>query len=171
MDLFNSEKNIDKLTDIINSINDFANSIPFPEKWFDEKLNLYKSYDDNKKLNPWMKTILDYSKDALEFCIFLMKDAINAINHSECIKKAYLTSFETDVYELESVLSCLCLDSWDVISQKIKQFKFSRLKLCKAKEEETLKANVNSKRDYVKEVFSKLKSYFVFFPKMNLAKV
>ncbi len=165
MDLFSSEKNSENLSEIINTLNNFVNSLPFPEKWFEEKLKTYSPDYHKEKINPWTQTILDYSKDALEFCIYSLKSTVESISSSEIIKKAYLAALENDVSELEDILLNLPSRTWDETAQKINSFTFSRFKACKAEKEEALKLAVNSTRDFIKDVILKLKSYFSFSQK------
>ena len=157
MDIFGTEKNTDKLADIIHIINNFANSIPNPEKWFEKKLELYK----NPTNAPWQKTLIQYSIDAISFVISLLEDTAKILESSDQLKKAYFSSFETDISKLKNIFSILNQNSWDECLSEIKQFSFCRLKAVRGSEDEQFKNIINLKRNYAKKIILKIKKYFV----------
>lgn len=156
MDIFGTEKNTDKLADVINAVNDFVNSIPNPEKWFEEKLKLYQ----NSSYSPWQDTVIKYSLDAISFSLSLLKDSINNLEHSEQLKKAYLPSLQDDMLKLESIKSSLEQHDWNTSLEKINHLSFCRLKVVRSPLDETLKNSTTLKRNYVKKIILKIKKYF-----------
>lgn len=161
LDIFSGEKNTEKLESTVFALNEFMNSLAFPEIWLEKKLRLYDEASSSEDKNIWMKTIVDYSLGAVDYAICLLEDALKTSGDFEDLKKSYFETLSADIDMLKNLKISLETESWSEISKKVNGILFARLKPCRTKENEELKNEIVMKRNSAKEVISGLKGHFV----------
>lgn len=162
LNVFSGEKSREKIEDIIQKISYFMDSLPFPEKWFEDISKLYEN-DLSFEKNIWVKSVLESLKDSLNFAASLLKDSVEIINEFEDLKKVYLNTFEKDLNNIEELIKSFDSFSWEKIREKFNKFSFSRLKPFRTENLEECKNKIVTKRDYAKKIISDMKSkYFIF---------
>lgn len=159
VEAFSSSRDDSKLENTINLLYEFIRSHPFPEKWLDEKLEMYKN-DIPPENTVWGKVLIDYAVSALEHCINLTKRSIELINKDAKISEAYLSSFSTDLCCLNSIKEICQSGSWDEISKAFHFFKFSTLKRLVGYTDDPLKNNISSNRQEARDIIKKLSALF-----------
>lgn len=162
VDLFTSEKDDSKLSQIINQIYNFTRSIPFPQKWMNEKLKIYEQNNSPIMDTPWGKIILEYLNDTLHMAEELICEMIQTTNSIESFKTSYGQALEEDLQKIKSIKKSLGSCSWDNLCNQIISFSFAKFKPLKTENNETEKDIITSKRKYVKNEFEKLQKYFSF---------
>lgn len=163
-DLLTGEKNDDGLIKIIKSIHNFMLSLPFPEKWMDEKLKLYENISENADILelPWAKTIIDYTKDQLEISQKMIIGMLNISKNNEKTDKAYTGALSEDLIKIKNISELLESGSWDKVAKSINSLSFANLKPLRGEEIAFEKNLISKQRAYVKKIFEKLKDYFIF---------
>ncbi|MDR1012688.1 MAG: UvrD-helicase domain-containing protein [Lactobacillales bacterium] len=89
-------KDDSKLTEIIEKIYNFSQSLPFPEDWFAENFNKYKNALPISK-DSWIETILIYAKQASDYCIDILNGIISDLNNDLTLCKAYMKPLLADL--------------------------------------------------------------------------
>lgn len=167
-DILNGEKNDDDMEKIIKIIREFLSSLPFPEKWMEEKSELYKNISENTNILdlPWVKTILEYTKDQIDMLQNMTSEALSISKSKEKVDKAYTAALSDDLINFKKISEYLTdSKSWDTIAKSINSLKFMNLKPLKGEEFAYEKNLVSTRRNYVKDVFKELKNYFIFSEK------
>ncbi len=171
VDLFASEKDDNKLSQIIEQIYDFTRSIPFPENWLNEKLEMYEKNNSSVADSPWGKTITEHLEETLSMVDELTNEMLETVNNIESFKSAYGTALEEDLEKIKTIRKNLATSSWDSICDQINSFSFAKFKPLKSENNEAEKDIVTSKRAYIKNAFEKLQKYFSFTEKESAQNV
>lgn len=159
IDAFCSNKNDKKIIDIINKLYDFIRSHPFPLLWLDEKLSMYNPtclIEDTK----WGITVIDFAKDAIDYCINITKESILMLNEDIKLNEAYFDAFSLDLSGLKVIKDAISKRDFDSICKALKLFSFEKLKSIRGYKDNEVKIKACENRDEVKSVVSKLCKLF-----------
>ena len=108
LDIFSGEKSTEKLESTVFALNEFMNSLAFPEIWLEKKLRLYDEASSSEDKNIWMKTIVDYSLGAVDYAICLLEDALKTSGDFEDLKKSYFETLSADIDMLKNLkITCI----------------------------------------------------------------
>lgn len=91
----------------------YSRAYAFPDEWLD---GICESYDPNIPVaeSCWGKAVIDYSVQAIEYCIKLNEDIYSeAVDGGDDIAKVFEKTYFTDKALLESILSALKEGKWD----------------------------------------------------------
>lgn len=161
-EVFSSVKDDRMLRDVIHRIYTFLRSHPFPDKWLDEKLQMY-ACPENVMDSSWGIIIAEYTASALRFALEITKKG------SSCLSTAPELAGETCTdlflqYEnyLENVLQVLSEGQWDAVKKRIDGFSAGRLVFPKKLEDNGLKDQVKNCRDTVKETISSVQKLYLW---------
>ena len=159
VELFSGNKDDKALVRVINTLYDFIRSHPFPNKWMNEKLNMYK-YASNIGDSIWGNTIIFYFKSAVEYCISITKNSIEALKEDEKIYNAYNSVLQTDLINLIDLKHTCDEKNWNLLKLKIDTFSFERLKSLRGYKDDPLKLKITNNRDGVKYILNKVSKMF-----------
>lgn len=159
VEAFSTAKDDSKLINIINLLYDFVRSHPFPGLWLDEKAKMYNE-KENILNTIWGRTILEYTRDALEYCISLTQNTLDLIKENDVIEKAYKESFLSDMVNLNDLKLAIESKNWNYISRKIVLFEFAKLKPLRGYKDDSVKIKVCNNRDEVKLTIKKIAKLF-----------
>ena len=120
LDLFTSYNDDSKLKEVILKIFDFVCSVPYEEKWLNEKVNDYNLVEDDFLKTKWGKIILKDSSDKIEDGILNLENAKNSMEGIENLSDCYLI-LSDDINSLKSVR----FDSYDNLYNSIHNINFS----------------------------------------------
>ena len=120
LDLFTSYNDDSKLKEVILKIFDFVCSVPYEEKWLNEKVNDYNLVEDDFLKTKWGKIILKDSSDKIEDGILNLENAKNSMEGIESLSDCYLI-LSDDINSLKSVR----FDSYDNLYNSIHDINFS----------------------------------------------
>lgn len=164
LDVLSKDKNDLSLKKIIFQIYNFVSSLAFPEKWMDERNKDMESAIKDIKSSKHVKTILENTKEKLEFAKHLNSEILEIANRDEDIKKSSLEVLESDRQVIEKIISVLESEksSWDDIANSINSASFETFVSTKNKEKAHLNKIVKGKRDYVKKIINGLSKFFSF---------
>lgn len=162
-DLLTGEKNDQELINVIKSLHDFMLSLPFPEKWINEKLKLYESISENEDISEsiWGKAIIEYVANQVDILQDMIISMSEISKSNEKVDKAYGEALNEDFINIKKISDCLKSNSWDKISESINSLSFAKFKPLKGDEVEHEKNLVSTQRSYAKKIFEQLKDYFV----------
>lgn len=163
-DLLTNDKNDDELVNIIKSVYKFTLSLPFPEKWMDEKLKLYENISENSDISdlPWTKTIIEYAKGQIDIAANMIIEMLNISKSNAKIDKAYGMALNEDLISVSEISKHLNSGSFNKISEKLGSLSFANLKPLRGKDVAYEKDLISNQRSYVKKIIEELKDYFMF---------
>ena len=148
--------------DIVFSIYRIIQSMPFPKKWLEEKVELfnkenYKGQDFSESI--WGKILIDNFKDEVFDCINNFKILKNKLDRFEEMSKYSLT-IQNDIDMLECLLNTC--NSWDLAFEYVTNMKFKTWPTNK-KIVIDLKDEAKASRDNVKnKLMKKIKNILVY---------
>ena len=147
------------LKDLILKIYNFISSNPFPEKWLNEKFemfNLKDSLDVDFSKTIWGKIILEEVSDEVEDELILLKDLENSLSYDIDLED-YKNAISSDIKQLETLKNNL--DSWDNTYEIVQNLNF--ITWPRKKVENDLKDEAKKVRDQIKEKIKKLKKLII----------
>ena len=111
LNVFTGYRGDEPLKEIILSLYKFISSDPFPEKWLEEKAQMYNNTDvTDFKDTIWGKILLDTFCDEVQDGIIKLNNLVKNISRFEEMEK-YTKNVNSDIVNLETILKCS--DSWD----------------------------------------------------------
>ncbi|HEX3027612.1 MAG TPA: helicase-exonuclease AddAB subunit AddA, partial [Clostridia bacterium] len=145
-----------QLADAVIRLHRFVRSLPDPQGWLSEKLEMYRP---GRKITEteWGKPALDYLSSAIGNDIALTEQALSEIHRDERLIKAYGPAFESDLSGLRSILRLTESGDWDGVCRAAGEFGFQKLGPLRKFEDERLKSRVTGLRDAVKKSLVSLK--------------
>lgn len=162
-DNLTNEKSTSKLEELIEKFYQFTRSLPFPEKWMDEKLKLYEQALCGNDI--WETEIKKNIAAILSEVLQSYQSAMNVATKDEILKQNYSKIYAQDMAELENLQKILPNKNIYEFNQMVQGFKFEHLPTIKSKElDENLKNIFIQKREYAKKAFENLKSSANFTP-------
>ena len=141
------------LKDLILSIYSYISSSPFPQKWLNEKVEMFnigEQLDRDFSQTPWGKTLLEKMDEELTDDITILEDALESLQYDIELED-FKQTIETDIKQLSTLKQNL--NNWDKsyeIAQNIKFTTWPRKKV-----ESEIKEEAKSIRDNVKKKFNK----------------
>lgn len=141
------------LKDLILSIYSYISSSPFPQKWLNEKVEMFnigEQLDRDFSQTPWGKTLLEEMDEELTDDITILEDALESLQYDIELED-FKQTIETDIKQLSTLKQNL--NNWDKsyeIAQNIKFTTWPRKKV-----ESEIKEEAKSIRDNVKKKFNK----------------
>lgn len=163
------EKNDSSLTDTIEDIYNFMRSFPFEEKWFEEKLELYK-YNDQIDISnsPAGKIIIEHTKESLEFIISLTQNSIQILNEDPNMFKAYSKTIQKNLDLFQNIYKSLD-QSFDTVFKNINTLKYDGTYDRKIKDikDNPYKSIIDENKDLINKTIKKIKSNFLYDSNQN----
>lgn len=152
------------LLETVETVYDFVRSYPCMDRWFKEKLRLFDVNEYNMRANIFIDTIIEYTKEAIDFCIDQTVYSLENIELDENIKKAYGEAFNNDLYMLNNLNATINSGDWQEIRKLINIFKdgMYKLKALRGYSDDPIKINVTNARSKVKKTIESLENLYVF---------
>lgn len=161
-EVFSSVKDDKMLRDVIHRIYTFLRSHPFPEKWLDEKLQMYVC-PENVMESPWGIVISEYTASALQFALEIVRKEISHLKGISALADAKCTDLFLQYKKfLEDALRTLAEKQWDMFRGKINGFSAGRLVFPKKLEDDSLKEQVKNSRTTVKDTVVSVQKLYVW---------
>lgn len=147
-DSFSDGRSDRKAEDMIFSLFDFAESMPFPKKWLCEQMELYDSITkENFEKLYFTKVILKQLEENLTRCRHILLAQLENCTE-EWGTQAYEKMILSDIEGIDELLS-VCND-WDALSALAKDFSFMKKPIVKGGDEE-IKKIISDNRDSIKK--------------------
>lgn len=152
------------LLETVETVYDFVRSYPCMDKWFEDKLSLFDINKYNMNKNIFINTIINYTKEAIDFCIEQTIYSLGNIELDENIKKAYGEAINNDLYILNNLKTTINSRDWEKIRKLINVFKDSmyKLKALRGYSDDPVKLNVTNARSEVKKTIEFLEKLYAF---------
>ena len=134
---------------------------PFPMRRLDELLKMYTektSVEDSL----WGKVIISYCKSAVEYMLKKYDGIILQMREEIELFHDYCNFISGEKAKLEEILDAFCTLSWDEIIAELDSFEFEKMPSAKGITTHPVKKLVTVVRKECKDIFSKLRSDFMF---------
>ena len=129
----------------------FIQSSPFPEKWLNDKVNLFKNTNQDFAQTIWGKTILENIEEELTEGIMQLQNILKDMKKIDELSK-FTKIIQEDIYNLEDILRYT--NSWDNTLTKINNLVWQKWPTDK-KITIDLKEQAKEVRNKVKEIINK----------------
>ena len=139
------------LQNLVLNIYKFIQSSPFPEKWLNDKVNLFKNTNQDFAQTIWGKTILENIEEELTEGIMQLQNILKDMKKIDELSKFTKIILE-DIYNLEDILRYT--NSWDNTLTKINNLVWQKWPTDK-KITIDLKEQAKEVRNKVKEIINK----------------
>ncbi len=127
INMYTSYKGDEILKDIILNIFNFLQSMPFPEKWLEEKLQIFNVEDVSFEKTPWGEILFNRAKENLKDIIFRLKEGLDKIKYEDDIEK-FTALLSEDIRKMETIYKA---DTWDSMYDKLKTIEPDKMPLDK----------------------------------------
>ncbi|MEG2080000.1 MAG: helicase-exonuclease AddAB subunit AddA [Oscillospiraceae bacterium] len=124
-EMFISDKSDNNLFESIVKLQNYSQAYAQPEKWLNDILN---EYDENVPVSKsvWGKTILDYSKEILNYNISCLEYAMEELNEYEDYKQVCSAAFTSDIFTNKSILEAVESENYNKIIELFGSLSFER---------------------------------------------
>ena len=148
------------LKDLILKIHTFISSSPFPEKWLEEKIemfNLSKKIERDFSQTIWGEILLKEVEEEIKDDKIILKDVYNSLNYDKELEP-FAQIIASDIEQLNTLEKHI--NNWDEAYNIAKNLKF--ITWSRKKVESEIKEEAKAIRDSVKEkLYKKLNKIFV----------
>lgn len=125
INIYTDKKSDDLLKNIIMNVYNFIQSSPYPNKWLDEKCEMYNvSEDVDFGDTKWGAYLLAFAKEEIAGIINGIKEVLEELYDCEDTQN-YILTLEEDVFLLKSLDK---VSTWDEMYNAINNIEFGRLK-------------------------------------------
>ncbi len=159
-DLFSDEKNDNKLSNVIEQIYYFTRSLPFPEKWMQEKLDMYNP--KNNAASIWESFVFEHAIQVMAELLEILNSAVALSKSNDITDKAYTKTLQDDINNINNALNTAKTKNLENTSQALNNIAFGTLKPIRDKTIAAEKQIIQEKRGIVKVSIKKLLDYFEF---------
>ena len=139
------------LQNLVLNIYKFIQSSPFPEKWLNDKVNLFKNTNQDFAQTIWGKTILENIEEELTEGIMQLQNILKDMKKIDELSK-FTKIIQEDIYNLEDILRYT--NSWDNTLTKMNNLVWQKWPTDK-KITIDLKEQAKEVRNKVKEIINK----------------
>ena len=153
INIYTGYRGDEPLKEIILNIYKFIQSSPFPEKWINEKIQMFNVDEDtNFTETVWGKILINEVKEE----IYLLIQELTSIKN-DLIKFPELEKFiKTIIIDIQKLESIIKLEEWDDLYSSINTLVFDRWPQDK-NIENSLKDEAKDKRNDIKKKFNKIR--------------
>lgn len=161
---FSTAKNDNNLKSVVLKLYTFLCSHPFPEKWLNEKEQMY-DFDCDITETPWGKIILDYCKSAVDFISAVCMHSLDDCN-SYPDDFAKIKELIQDEHDYLSILKSVIFQekgSWDRIRHTLNSYDSSkRFPALRGLDDHAklVKDRIKDNRNTVKDTIAKMAKLF-----------
>ncbi len=114
-DAFSGERDDRRLMDMVLTLYRFMQSHPFPERWLEEKVDMYAP---GQGVSPWEQVILAYAGETAAHCEGLLTRALEECREDEKVASAYTGALEKDREGFRQMISLAKAQDWDGLSRR-----------------------------------------------------
>ncbi len=151
INIYTDYRGDEELQNLILSIYKFIQSNPFPEKWINEKVDLFKNQSKDFAQTIWGKIILQNIEEEITEGIMQLKNILKDLKKFDELNK-FTRIIQEDIYNLEDILKYT--NSWDNTLIKINNLVWQKWPIDK-KVTVDLKERAKEVRNKVKETLNK----------------
>ena len=147
------------LKQIVLNIYSYIQSMPFPKKWLDEKIEMFNEKNDEEDFGKtiWGSSLIKSAKDDINFFVQQLRVLEKELSKFKELEK-FLKIIKIDIANLEEISK---LETWDKLYEAINNLTFDRWPTDK-KITNPLKNDAKDKRDKIKDDIKKIKEKIFF---------
>ncbi len=154
-DAFVSERNDARLMGMALTLYRFMQSHPFPEKWLEEKLEMYLAGDPS----PWEQVILSYAAGAGEYCGALLSNALTLAQEDSLLYDAFAPALSADREACLALAQAARAGDWEAAAAARNSFSPKRRGALRGfDKEDALLLRLEACREEVKKTMKGLKT-------------
>lgn len=146
VNMYTSYKGDEALKDMILNIFTFIQSTPFPEKWLEEKVELFNIQEMSFEENTWGKILFNKAEEDLNDAILSLKEEVEKIKYEADTEKI-LVCLSEDIRKINIVYEA---KTWDEMYCAINELKLDRFPSDKKVTQE-IKDKIMKKRNKIKD--------------------
>ncbi len=158
VNMYTSYKKDDALKEVILGIYDFIQSMPYPEKWLEEKIELFNIKEENFEDTIWGKILFKKAKNELQDVIYSLSSEMDRIKYEEDTEKFVVTLSE-DIRRINEVKEC---KTWDEMYEKSKACSLDKLPTEKKVPDE-IKNRIKKVRDKARKTKAKVSDSILMY--------
>ena len=158
INMYTSYKGDEALKEIILSIYNFIQSTPFPNKWLEEKVEMFNIEETSFEKTTWGEILFEKAKDELQDMILRTEEELNKIKYEDDIEKFVVTLSE-DIRKIKNIYDS---NTWDEMYIGINDLKLDRFPVDKRVPDEIkeeIKSTRAAVRDGLKDINKKILIY------------
>lgn len=155
-DAFSGERDDRRLMDMVLTLYRFMQSHPFPERWLEEKVDMYAP---GQEVSPWEQVILAYAGETAAHCEGLLTRALEECREDEKVASAYTGALEKDREGFRQMISLAKAQDWDGLSQAVRAYAPARRGTLRGYDGDPLKQRLEAFRKEVKRASEELGKY------------
>ncbi|WIV10640.1 helicase-exonuclease AddAB subunit AddA [Proteiniborus sp. MB09-C3] len=148
---YGGNKNDVNLENLILKIYSFIQSKPYPEKWLDEMVEMFKMNQEELEESVWIETIEDSIKIDLSGARDLVNEAIKICNKANG-PESYIDALRSDLQNIEALEETLKSDGVTSFNKCIANISHDKLKRVSKDVDEGLKKEAAKLRDNYKAI-------------------
>ena len=122
INMYTSYKGDDTLKELILTIYNFIQSTPFPQKWLEEKCELFNLEEVSFEKTPWGRILYSKAKDELKSYVLRLEEELENIKYEEDTEK-FVVCLSEDIRKINDVYES---KTWDELYSKISGLKLDR---------------------------------------------
>ncbi len=159
---FGGTKDDWQLQHTILKIHEFLRSHPFPQRWVDEKLLMFESFD-NVSDSSWSRLILEYAAEAFEYLLSVAYKSIELSREDEVLYSAFEPVLLDDrKFIADSLEMVRNFSDWDSIYTTLYDHEHLSLDVPKGYTRNPIKKTIVANRKLIKDTVAKLMSYLSY---------
>lgn len=148
------------LKEIIHNIYSFLRSHPFPEKWLNDKFQMYDVTKDIADTE-WGRAIFQYTIPAIEYCLRIVNNALSIISDFEILKNTSIENAFVSYFQfIEVLIKYLSENNWDKVYNYFDEFPNPKLIFPRKFDDELTKNQLKNLRDNIKGTIEDIKKLF-----------
>lgn len=159
VELLSPKRDDRPLCDMVRRLYDFVRSHPFPDRWMEEKLALYRPHGPLGE-TPWGETVTAYAKSALFHGEGRLSYGLSLMKEEEESEALYAPVFSKALEDLSAIRSLLADRDFDRIGAALRGFSFARRKPVKKGTVLCLAPRLDGLKKEVQEILKRLSALF-----------
>lgn len=159
VDTFSVGRDDGRIAQMVQTLYDFTRSHPFPDRWLSETAFAYRTEAPVQE-TPWGKTVLNFARQAVNYCCSLVRNSLELMEASPDIQRAYEEAYLADLAGLLAIEKAIETVDWNLLIELCSSFSYKRLKTLKGAKEDPIRLSVAANRDEVKATLKKLGALF-----------
>lgn len=160
-DSISSSKNDRQLTEVIQTLYQFARSHPFPRRWLQEKADMYR--ETNPDRTEWGSSVRKYAEAALSYSMQMTEQSaalLDKLGETDKLREAQRPVYEEDWSILQCLRQTVQKGDWDAVYQQIHSVSWERMPSVRGYQESSYKLKADANRKEVKKTVEQLKHLF-----------
>ena len=158
IDIYTGYRGDEVLKEIILQVFEYIQSMPFPNEWLKEKVEMFNIKDISFEKTIWGEILFSKVKEILNDGILRLENELNKLKYEEDTEKFVVTLSE-DIRKIKEIYEKL---TWDEVYNEINELSFDRFPVDKRVPDE-IKDNIKEIRNKVKDEIKKINQSIMIY--------